>query len=90
MKNGRKNAARGRHFSEHSKLVIRVLALLVRDAAAGLAGRLAGSLALAAAAVLGALAKIPGLQSDDSLHNLISYLKLPMGGPRVILILKNN
>ena len=44
------------------------LALLVCDAAAGLAGRLAGSLALAAATVLGALAQVAGLDSLDSLH----------------------
>jgi hypothetical protein len=42
-----------------------VLALLVGDAAAGLAGRLAGSLALAAAAVCGAVAKITGFQGND-------------------------
>ena len=45
-----------------------LLALLVGNTAAGLAGRLAGSLALAAAAVLGALAQITGLQSLDSFH----------------------
>ena len=45
-----------------------VLALLIRNAAAGLAGGLAGSLALAATAVLGAVAQILGLQSLDVLH----------------------
>ena len=45
-----------------------VLALLVGNAAAGLASRLAGSLALAATAVLGALAQVLGLQSLDVLH----------------------
>ena len=45
-----------------------VLASLVGDAAAGLASRLAGSLALAAAALLSALAKITGLDGLDMLH----------------------
>ena len=53
-------------------LLIGVLALLVGDAAAGLASGLAGSLALAAAAVLGALAQVTGLKSLDSFHD--SYL----------------
>ena len=42
-----------------------VLALLVGDAAAGLAGRLAGSLALAASAVSSAVAEITGIQGDN-------------------------
>ena len=46
-----------------------VLALLIGHAAAGLAGGLARGLALAAAAVLGALAHVAGLKSLDSLHN---------------------
>ena len=50
-------------------LAFLALALLVGNAAAGLAGRLAGSLALAAAAVLGALAQVAGLKSLDSFHN---------------------
>ena len=45
--------------------LLAVLALLVCDAAAGLARGLAGSLALAAAAVRSAGAKVPGLQGDD-------------------------
>ena len=45
------------------------LTLLVCNAAAGLASRLAGGLALAAAAVLGALAHVAGLKGLDSLHN---------------------
>ena len=44
------------------------LALLVSDAAAGLASRLAGSLALTASAVLCTLAKVLGLDSLDMLH----------------------
>ena len=52
--------------------VILFLALLVCNAAAGLASRLAGSLALTAAAVLGALAQVTGLKSLDSFHD--SYL----------------
>jgi len=46
-----------------------LLALLVGNAAAGLASGLAGSLALAAATVLSALAQITGLQSLDSFHD---------------------
>jgi hypothetical protein len=45
-----------------------VLALLVCDTAAGLASGLAGSLALAATAVLCALAEIARLDSFDMLH----------------------
>ncbi len=44
------------------------LTLLVSNAAAGLASRLAGSLALAPSAVLCALAKILGLNSLDMFH----------------------
>ena len=45
-----------------------VLALLVGDAAAGLAGRLARGLALAAAAVLGAVTQIAGIERLDMFH----------------------
>jgi len=45
------------------------LALLICNTAAGLASRLAGSLALAASAVLRALAKVLGFDSLDVLHN---------------------
>lgn len=48
-----------------------VLALLVGDAAAGLASGLAGSLALAAAALLGALAQIAGLDGLDMTHGIL-------------------
>ena len=51
-------------------LSVGVLTLLVGDAAAGLACRLAGSLALTATAVLCALAQIAGLDSHDMLHNI--------------------
>ena len=46
-----------------------VFALLIGNAAAGLASRLAGSLAFAAAAVLGAFAQIAGLDRLDVLHD---------------------
>ena len=46
-----------------------VFAGLIGNTAAGLAGRLAGSLALAAAAVLGALAKVTSLDGIDVLHD---------------------
>ena len=50
------------------------LALLVGNATAGLAGRLAGSLALAAAAVLRAVAQITGFESLNMSH--CNYLQL--------------
>ena len=53
-------------------------ALLVCDTAAGLACGLAGSLALAAAAVLRALAQIAGLNGLDMLHNSNLHIKLPI------------
>ena len=49
-----------------------VLALLICNTAAGLASRLAGSLALAASALFCALAKVTGLDSLDMLHNSTS------------------
>ena len=45
------------------------LALLVSNTAAGLASRLAGSLALAATAILCALAKVTSLNCLDMFHN---------------------
>ena len=50
-----------------------VFALLIGDTAAGLACGLAGSLAFAAAAVLGAFAKITGFEGLDMFH----YICLP-------------
>ena len=52
------------------------LALLICDAAAGLAGRLARGLALAAAAVLCALAKVTGLDGLDMFHNFTFHTKI--------------
>ena len=46
-----------------------VLAGLICNAAAGLAGALAGGLALAAAAVDSALCHITGIESHDMLHD---------------------
>ena len=45
-----------------------VFALLVGNAAAGLAGGLAGRLAFATAALFGAFAKITGIQGPDMFH----------------------
>ena len=56
--------------------VLVALALLVCDAAAGLASGLAGSLALAATAILRALAKILGFNSLNMLHDRTSKLIL--------------
>ena len=58
-------ARRSRQMSEIELLL---LARLVGNAAAGLAGALAGSLALAAAAVLEALRHVAGLESLNVLH----------------------
>ena len=49
-------------------LLVLVLALLVSNAARGLASRLAGGLALAAATVLNSLCNILGFNSINSLH----------------------
>ena len=68
-----KNAAFRRHFCALKLSLLLILALLIGNAAAGLAGRLAGGLALAAAAVLCALAQVLGFQSLD-LH--IGYLPI--------------
>ena len=68
----KKAAWEGGIFQKISLLIL-VLALLVGDAAAGLAGRLAGGLALTAAAVLGAVAQATSLESLDSFHNM--YLR---------------
>jgi len=54
-----------------AKLLIRVFALLVCNAAAGLASGLARSLAFAAAAVLCAFAQVTGFQSLDMFHDNI-------------------
>jgi hypothetical protein len=50
------------------------LALLVCNTAAGLASGLAGSLALTAAALLGALAEVAGLDGLNVLHNGILHI----------------
>jgi len=47
-----------------------VFALLIGNAAGGFAGRLAGGLALAAAAVLHALLQVARLNGNNSLHIL--------------------
>ena len=49
-------------------LQLLALALLIGDAAAGLASRLAGSLALTAAAVLSAVAQVASFNGNDMLH----------------------
>ena len=53
-----------------------VLALLIGDAAAGLASGLARSLALTAAAVGSALAQVTGLEGLDVFHGLYLHLFL--------------
>ena len=57
-------------------LAFLVFALLVSNSAAGLASRLAGSLALAASAVLCAVAQISGFQSLNMFHDEIPPYKL--------------
>ena len=56
-------------------LALFVLAALICNAAAGLAGRLAGSLAFAASAVLGAAAEVSGAESSDVLSFHFSILR---------------
>ena len=53
-----------------------ILALLIGNAAAGLAGRLARSLALTAAAVLCAFAQIAGFNSQNVFHDGTSIKRL--------------
>ena len=50
------------------QLLFLVLALLIGDTAAGLASRLAGSLALTAATFFCAFAEVTGLDGLNSLH----------------------
>ena len=57
-----------------SEIELLLLARLVGNAAAGLAGALAGSLAFAAAAVLEALSHIAGVQSLNVLHEISPLL----------------
>ena len=56
-----------------------VFTLLVRDAAAGLAGGLARGLAFTAAAVFGALAESAGGQSSNVLHKELPPLIFAFG-----------
>ena len=58
----------GQAAFSYLQLLAGALALLVGNAAAGLASGLAGSLALAAAAVLSAVAEITGLDGFNVLH----------------------
>lgn len=76
MKNirGCHTLARQPHGSLFAYLGALILALLVGNAAAGLAGRLARGLALAAAAVLRAGAKVAGLYGDYVFHTGVPFL----------------
>ena len=56
-----------------NKLLVVVLALLISNAAGGLACGLARGLALAAAAVLNGACNISGLDSLNSVHLKISF-----------------
>ena len=55
----------------HQELLLGVFALLVSDAAAGLASGLARSLAFAAATVLCAVAEVASFESLDMFHFII-------------------
>ena len=67
-----KKAARSRFFQKCFLLAFLFgFALLICNAAAGLASRLAGSLAFAATAVLCAVAKVARLDGFDMLHDEI-------------------
>ena len=96
-----KNAVRislQRVSRQKPKLLLQLLALLVSHAARGLAGGLAGSLALAAATFFRGLGKVSGIQSFDSFHYKplsctargrakITYRSLPVLVPDVKLFL---
>ena len=56
-----------------------ILALLICNAARGLASGLAGGLTLAAATVINGLGNILSFNSLDSLHNSISHIVLISG-----------
>jgi hypothetical protein len=60
----------GRVMPRLSRSVL-CFAALISDRAAGLARGLAGSLALAAAAVLGAVAQVTGLDGLNAVHNAL-------------------
>ena len=62
---------RQRFYKSTLLAVVLVLALLICNAAGGLASRLAGGLALAASAVLNCVVEILGFDSLDSVHNKI-------------------
>jgi len=69
----RKNAAEPAAF--HSlQLLLGALALLICNTAAGLAGRLAGSLAFAATAILRTVTQIAGLDGLDMFHSFTLHL----------------
>ena len=64
-----KNAAMKAAFRRKRVLLLLVFALLIGNAAAGLASGLARGLAFAATAVLSALAKVLGFDCLDVLHS---------------------
>ena len=68
-----------------SLFLLLVFAGLIGNAAACLAGGLAGSLALAAATVFRALAQIAGLQGNNSLHvQIILFSYVPASKAAVL------
>ena len=69
-----------------TKLLVLILALLICNAARGLASRLAGGLALATATVLNGLCNILSFDSIDSLH----YSNPPSKVYRLTLLLYHN
>ena len=62
---------RQRFYQKNRRFLFLILALLICNAARGLACRLARGLALAAAAVLHGVLDILGLDGSDSLHDKI-------------------
>ena len=67
-------------MDENTFLLVLVLALLVCNSAGSLASRLAGSLALAAAALSSSFLKSAGVQSLDVSHDIISFHILIVSG----------
>ena len=84
-----KNAARRRHFvpiGERLVFLFFILALLICYAAARLASGLARGLALAAAAVFGAFAKVFRVQRLDTFHSHRPPIKISFGFCTVIFL----
>jgi hypothetical protein len=92
----KKRRRKGGIFSDGLFFLFFVLALLIGDPAAGFAGRLAGRLAFAAAAVFGAFAEMSGFDGPNMLHGdflpycgsftLLYHTQAPISSPGGIFL----